>query len=93
MQIDRVEKQHKAMVTSLLAQKANAVRWMRHQETRLVSQVQETHASRAPIAALLQSECALLEDFRALLLAPPHQTGQQQPQQRQFSSSQIQQLS
>jgi D-arabinose 5-phosphate isomerase GutQ len=73
-----VDKQHKAMVASLLAQKANAVRWMRHQETRLVSQVQETHVSRAPIAALLQSECSLLEDFRTLLLAP-----QQQAQTRQ----------
>lgn len=60
------------MVDSLLTQKANAVRWMRHQETRLVSQNQETHSSRQPIAALLEVELALLNNFRSLIT--PNQT-------------------
>lgn len=55
------------MVDSLMTQKANAVRWMRHQETRLVSQNNETHVSRLPIAQLLEIELALLNNFRSLI--------------------------
>lgn len=60
------------MVDSLMTQKANAVRWMRHQETRLVSQNNETHVSRQPIAQLLEIELALLNNFRSLITPVSH---------------------
>jgi len=71
-EIERIDRQHKHMVNSLMAQKANAVRWMRHQETRLISQSAETHASRLPIAKLLEIELALLHNFRSLILNSSH---------------------
>ena len=53
---------------SLLAQKANAIRWMRHQETRLTAQNEGIHTSRLPIANTLALERSLLKHFRTLLV-------------------------
>ena len=54
------------MMDSLLAQKSNAVRWMRHQETRLNAQNEGIHTSRIPIANILALERSLLKHFRTL---------------------------
>lgn len=66
MELDRLEKQHAHMMGSLHSQKANAVRWMRHQETRLTAQNEGIHTSRIPIANILSLERSLLKHFRTL---------------------------
>jgi hypothetical protein len=65
-QLDRLEKQHTHMMDSLHSQKSNAVRWMRHQETRLTAQNDGIHTSRIPIANILALERSLLKHFRTL---------------------------
>lgn len=67
-ELDNLRRQHSQMMDSLLAQKGNAVRWMRHQETRLRAQNEGIHTSRIPIANILAMERSLLKHFRTLYI-------------------------